>query len=103
MMTMDMQIRGNPMRLKTTIKAAKKAIKLAEKNPMLYTGEEILYMKRALRTAQQDLQRKREMMSKGFKNEATTWVSQTSVSDATSGADDGVRSEGEQPEQSGES
>ena len=102
MTTMDMQIRENPMRLKTTIKAAKKAIELAEKNPMLYTNEEIAYMKRALRSAKEDLKRKREMMSKGFKNEATTWVSQTSVSNATSGTDDGVRSEGEQPEQPGE-
>jgi hypothetical protein len=91
------------MRIKDTIKAAKKAIKLAEKNPMLYTNEEIAYMKRALRSAKEDLQRKREMMSKGFKNEATTWISQTSVSNATSGTDDGVRSEGEQPTEPGQS
>lgn len=90
------------MRLKTTIKAAKKAIKLAEKNPMLYTDEEILYMKRALRTAKQQLAEKRELLSKGFKQNATTWSSQTSVSDATSGADDGVRGEGEQPTEPGE-
>lgn len=91
------------MRLKTTIKAAKKAIKLAEKNPMLYTDEEILYMKRALRTAKQQLAEKRELLSKGFKKNATTWSSQTSVSDATSGTDDGVRGEGEQPTEPGES
>ena len=90
------------MRLKDTIKAAKKAIKLADKNPMLYTNEEIAYMKRALRLAKEDLQRKREMMSKGFKNEATTWTSTPSVSNTPSGTDDGVRSEGEQPEQPGE-
>lgn len=90
------------MRLKTTIKAAKKAIKLAEKNPMLYTDEEILYMKRALRTAREQLAAKRELLSKGFKQNATTWSSQTSVSDATSGTDDGVRSEGEQPTEPGE-
>ena len=90
------------MRLKDTIKAAKKAIKLADKNPMLYTNEEIAYMKRALRLAKEDLQRKREMMSKGFKNEATTWTSTPSVSNTSSGTDDGVCSEGEQPEQPGE-
>ena len=102
MMTMDMRIRGTTMRIKDTIKAAKKAIKLAEKNPMLYTGEEILYMKRALRMAKEDLKRKREKMSKGFKNEATTWVSQTNVSNATGGADDGVCGESIEPEQPGQ-
>ena len=90
------------MRLKDTIKAAKKAIKLADKNPMLYTDEEIIYMKRALRLAKEDLKRKRELMSKGFKNEATTWTSTPSVSNTPSGTDDGVYCEGEQPEQSGE-
>ena len=91
------------MRVKDTIKAAKKAIKLADKNPMLYTGEEIAYMKRALRLAKEDLKRKREMMSKGFKNEAPKWTSPTNSSDPRSGEDDGVRSEGEQPEQPGQS
>jgi len=90
------------MRIKDTIKAAKKAIKLAEKNPMLYTGEEILYMKRALRMAKEDLKHKREMMSKGFKNDATTWISPTSDSNPRSGTDDGVCSEGEQPTESGQ-
>jgi len=91
------------MRFKTTIKAAKKAIKLAEKNPMLYTNEEILYMKRALRTARADLAAKRERLSKGFKNNATTWTSKVDVSDASSGTDDGVHSEGEQPTEPGQS
>ena len=91
------------MRYKDTIKAAKKAIKLAEKNPMLYSNEEILYMKKALFTAKRDLAAKRERLSKGFKNDATTWISPTSVSDSRSGATDGVRSEGEQPEQPGQS
>ena len=90
------------MRIKDTIKAAKKAIKLAEQNPMLYTGEEILYMKRALRMAKEDLKRKREKMSKGFKQNATTWVSPTSASNASSGTDDGVCSEGEQPTEPGQ-
>ena len=91
------------MRYKDTIKAAKKAIKLADKNPMLYTNEEIWYMKRALRTAKADLAAKRERLSKGFKNEATTWVSAPSTSDSRGGENDGVRSESEQPQQSGES
>jgi len=91
------------MRLKTTIKAAKKAIKLAENNPMLYTDEEILYMKRALRTARADLAAKRERLSKGFKNNATTWTSKVDISNASSGTDDGVCSEGEQSSESTES
>jgi hypothetical protein len=85
------------MRYKDTIKAAKKAIKLAEQNPMLYTNEEILYMRRALITAKRDLAAKRERLSKGFKNDATTWISATSIGDSRSGETDGVRSEGEQP------
>jgi len=91
------------MRFKDTIKAAKKAIKLADQNPMLYSEEEILYMKRALRDAKEGLKRKREMMSKGFKNEATTWVSAPGTSDSRSGEDNGVCGESQQPEQSGES
>jgi hypothetical protein len=91
------------MRIKDTIKAAKKAIKLAETNPMLYTDEEIVYMKRALRQAKLDLAAKRERLGKGFKNGTTTWTSQTSVSDAPGGTDDGLRGEGEQSSESGES
>ena len=91
------------MRIKDTIKAAKKAIKLAEKNPMLYTDEEIIYMKRALRTAREDLKKKRDFMSKGFKNEAATWTSAISTSDTRSGSDDGLHSEGEQSSEPGES
>ena len=90
------------MRFKDTIKAAKKAIKLAEKNPMLYTNEEIWYMKKALFTAKRDLAAKRERLSKGFKNETTTWVGAPGTSDSRSGEDDGVRSESLEPEQSGQ-
>ena len=60
-------------------------------------------MKLQLRAAKQGLKRKRELMSKGFKNEATTWISAPSASDSRSGEDDGVRGESEQSEQSGES
>jgi len=91
------------MRYKDTIKAAKKAIKLAEKNPMLYTNEEIMYMKKALYTAKRDLAAKREPLSKGFKNGATTWTSPIGTSNSRSGEDNGVRSEGEQPTEPGES
>ena len=91
------------MRYKDTIKAAKKAIKLADKNPMLYTDEEIHYMRLQLRAAKQGLKRKRERLSKGFKNEATTWVGAPGTSDSRSGEDNGVRGESQQPEQSGES
>ena len=90
------------MRYKDTIKAAKKAIKLAEKNPMLYTNEEIMYMKKALYTAKRDLAAKRERLSKGFKNGATTWISPIDTSDSRSGEDNGVRSESLEPEQSGQ-
>ena len=90
------------MRFKDTIKAAKKAIQLAEINPMMYTNEEIQYMKKALYLAKQGLQEKRERLSKGFKPNATTRSSKTSNSDTPSGTDDGVRSEGEQPTESGE-
>ena len=91
------------MRFKDTIKVAKKAIKLADKNPMMYTDEEIHYMRLQLRAAKLGLKKKREMMSKGFKNEATTWVSPSNLYNSRSGEDDGVRSEGEQPEQPGQS
>ena len=91
------------MRFKDTIKAAKKAIKLADKNPMLYTNEEIWYMKKQLHMAKEGLKRKRELMSKGFKNEATTWTSPSNSSDSRSREDDGVRSESQQSEQPGES
>jgi len=89
------------MRFKDTIKAAKKAIKLAEQNPMLYTDEEIWYMKKALFTAKKDLAAKRERLSKGFKNEATTWVGAPSASNSRSGEDDGVCSESQQSKQPG--
>ena len=70
---------------------------------MLYTDEEIHYMKLQLRAAKQGLKRKREMMSKGFKNEATTWTSPSNPSNSRSGEDNGVRSESIEPEQPGES
>ncbi|WDS61148.1 hypothetical protein SBM3_00060 [Synechococcus phage S-BM3] len=90
------------MRFKDTIKLCKETLKLAEKHPMRYTDAEILYMKKALRVAQEGLKRKRDLKSKGFKNEATAWISPTNISDSRSGEDDGVRSESEQSIESGE-
>ena len=77
------------------------AIKQAKKNPNLYTEEELQYMAVQLRRAkialrEKQLRRKRE---KGFSNE----FSEVSNSNSRRRKDDGVRSEGEQPEQPGES
>lgn len=78
------------------VRAAKQALKLADKFPHLYSDEEIIYMKKALREARTELQITREMFSKGFKN-ATTRISKVNVSNSRSGEDDGVCSESEQP------
>ena len=43
------------------------------------------YNLEALRAAQEGLQRKRAMKSKGFKNDATAWISPTNLSDSRSG------------------
>lgn len=88
------------MRFKDTIKVAKQAIKLADKNPMLYTDEEVHYMRLSLRAAKEGLKRKREMNSKGFKDESTTGISPSGDSDTRSGKDNGIRSKGKQSKQS---
>ena len=87
-------------RLKDQIRLAKKALKQAKKNPNLYTEEELLYMAMALKRAKIQLKVKqlRRKQEKGFSNE----FSETRNSDSRRGEDDGVRSEGEQPEQPGE-
>ena len=84
-------------RLKDQIRLAKKAIKEGKKNPNLYTEEELLYMQVALRRAKISLKLKqiRRKQEKGFSNE----FSETRNSNSRSGEDDGVRGEGEQPEQ----
>ena len=87
------------MTIKQQIKAAKTAIKLADKNPMLYSDEEIRYMKMKLRTARESLEKHRQNMSKGFKND----ISKTSNSNTRRREDDGVRSEGEQSIEPGKS
>ena len=88
-------------RLKDQIRLAKMAIKQAKKNPNLYTEEELLYMAVALRRAKIALKAKqlRRKQEKGFSNE----FSETRNSNSRSGEDNGVRGEGEQPEQPGES
>ena len=87
-------------RLKDQIRLAKKAIKEAKKNPNLYTEEELLYMAVALRRAkiQLKLKQQRRKKEKGFSNE----FSEIGNSDSRCREDDGVRGEGEQPEQPGE-
>ena len=87
------------MTIKQQIKAAKTAIKLADKNPMLYSDEEIRYMKMKLRSARESLEKHRQNMSKGFKND----ISKTSNSDTRRREDDGVCSEGEQSIEPGKS
>ena len=88
-------------RLKDQIRLAKKALKEARKNPKLYTEEELLYMAMALKRAKIQLKVKqlRRKQEKGFSNE----FSEISNSDSRRREDDGVRGEGEQPEQPGES
>jgi len=88
-------------RLKDQIRLAKKAIKQAKTNPDLFTEHEIKYMALQLARAKILLKAKqlRRKQEKGFSNE----LSETRNSNTRSRKDDGLRSEGEQPEQSGKS
>ena len=65
-------------------KSAKKIIKVAKKHPTWYTREDVSYAK---------------LIRKSLKNNDTGEVSN---SDSQSRGDNGLRSEGEQPEQSGQ-
>lgn len=87
-------------RLKDQIRLAKKAIKEAKTNPNLYTAEEISYMVIQLTRAKiaLKLKQQRRKQEKGFSNE----FSETINNNSRSGEDDGLRSEGEQPEQPGQ-
>ena len=69
---------------KETRKTAKKIIKVAKKHPTWYTREDVSYAK---------------LIRKSLKNNDTGEVSN---SDSQSRGDNGLRSEGEQPEQSGQ-
>ena len=88
-------------RLKDQIRLAKKALKEARKNPKLYTEEELLYMAMALKRAKIQLKVKqlRRKQEKGFSNE----FSEIGDGNSRRREDDGVRGEGEQSEQPGES
>ena len=79
------------MRLKDQIKLIKSALKKGE----LYSDLEIHYMKKQLNNAKHELKLKRLRRKKGF-NE----LSETNNSNTRSRKDDGLRGEGEQPEQS---
>ena len=88
-------------RLKDQIRLAKKAIKEAKKNPNLYTEEELQYMAMQLIRAKIALKAKqiKRKQEKGFSNE----FSEVGNSNSRRREDDGVRGEGEQSEQPGES
>ena len=88
-------------RLKDQIRLAKMAIKQAKKKPNLYTEEELAYMAIQLGRAKIALKEKqlRRKQEKGFSNE----FSETSNSNSRRRKDDGLRGEGEQPEQPGQS
>ena len=87
-------------RLKDQIRLAKKALKIAQTKPDLFTQEELQYMSLQLVRAKIALKAKQQLrkQEKGFSNE----LSETSNGNSRSREDDGVRSEGEQPEQPGE-
>ena len=88
-------------RLKDQIRLAKKAIKQAKTNPDLFTEHEIKYMALQLARAKILLKAKqlRRKQEKGFSNE----LSEIGNSNTRRRKDDGLRSESEQPKQSGES
>ena len=69
---------------KDTRKTAKKIIKLAKQHPKWYTKEEVRYAK---------------MLKKRLKREKKQHEREVGDSDSRSGTDDGVRSEGKQPEE----
>ena len=65
-------------------KAAKRIIKLAKKHPELYSKEDVKYAK---------------MVRKRIKTEKKQHEREVSERNSRSGKDDGVRSEGKQPEE----
>tara|TARA_B100000902_G_scaffold130511_1_gene129450 strand:- start:614 stop:1015 length:402 start_codon:yes stop_codon:yes gene_type:complete len=94
-------IKPTMTRLKDQIRLAKRALKEAKIRPELYSENELKYMALQLARAKILLKAKqqRRKQEKGFSNE----LSETGNSNSRRGEDDGVRSEGEQPQQSGES
>ena len=83
------------MKLKDQIKLIKSALKKDE----LYSDVEIHYMKKQLNNAKHELKLKKLRRKKGFNNE----FSKTDNRDTQRRGDDGLRSESEQPQKSGES
>ncbi len=81
------------MRLKDKIKLIKSALKKDE----LYSDVEIQYMKKQLNNAKYELKLKKLSITKGFNNE----FSKTDNRDTQRRGDDGLRSESEQPQESG--
>ena len=83
------------MRLKDQIKLIKSALK----QDQLYSDVEIHYMKKQLNNAKYELKLKKLSRKKGFNNE----FSKTDNRDTQRRGDDGLRSESEQPQESGKS
>ena len=83
------------MRLKEQIKLIKSALK----QDALYSDVELHYMKKELNNAKYNLKLKKLKRSKGFNNE----FSKTDNRDTQRRGDDGLRSESEQPQESGKS
>ena len=83
------------MRLKDQIKLIKTALKKGE----LYSDVELHYMKKTLNNAKHELKLKKLRRKKGFDNE----FSKTDNRDTQRRGDDGLRSESEQPQESGKS
>ena len=81
------------MRLKDQIKLIKAALKRHE----LYSDVEIHFMKKQLNEVKQELKLKKLRRNKGFNNE----FSKTDNRDTQRRGDDGLRSESEQPQESG--
>ena len=83
------------MRLKDQIKLIKSALK----QDQLYSDVEIHYMKKQLNNAKHELKLKKLRRQKGFNNE----FRKTDNRDTQRRGDDGIRSESEQPQESGKS
>ena len=81
------------MRLKDQIKLLKLALKKQE----LYSDVELHYMKKEINNAKYNLKLKKLQRSKGINNE----FSKTDNRDTQRRGDDGLRSESEQPQESG--
>ena len=99
-MTMDTQTK-QPQSLKQYIKWLTQALERGD----LYDSEEYAKIKKELYQAKQlrKLVNAREKSTYGFGYIDDRFTSKTDLSDSRSGEDDGVRSEGIEPEQPGES